>query len=129
MLILKNFLLKLILHYFEKIYNIFSKFKMFNPIKYAGTRPTSVSTEYLPPIFFLCSIKKTPNFFERMKIIIFFRNYDYIFFIFFSTSSIIVLVSVSKVFLDFEIIKKRIFLIFLFFLNCKISLLLKSSKK
>ena len=90
---------------------------MFNPIRYAGTRPTSDNTEYLPPIKFLCSIKKRLNFFDNSYKVLFFFSVIIIIFLefFLMMFNEIKFEIVSIVLPDFEIIKIKFFVIFFLF--------------
>ena len=97
----------------------------------AGTKPTSERTEYLPPIFFLCSIKNKLNFFEiENNKLLFFSEIIIMFlafcFIIFKANT---LDKVSTVVPDFEIMINKTFDIFSFFFKFVSSFSSRSLKK
>ena len=105
--------------------------KIFIPIKYAGTIPTSDKTEYLPPIKCLCSIKNIFSFLERLNNILFFLSeikiiFFEFFFIIFSKK---IFDSVSTVSPDLETTNIRVFFKFSFFLKSNIFFAFRSLKK
>ena len=80
--------------------------------------PTSESTEYLPPTLDLCSIKNKFNFLAIKNKLLFFSEITITFFEFFLIRlSKNALDKVSIVFPDLEIIMKRVFDKFSFFLK------------
>ena len=55
-----------LLVFFKNLNKFFLNRFIFSPIKYAGNIPTSVKTENLPPIYFLCSTNLILFFFAKI---------------------------------------------------------------